>query len=731
MKTLETRSLRICQEIIVTLESQQQTSGGPKVKKCPACNEEYQDTNLVVCPKDRTMLLTPQKDELIGQILNDRYKVVEEVGRGGMSAVYKGIHELMDRTVAIKVLLPQLVSDQISIKRFQQEAQAASHLQHPNVITVYDYGFVASGQPYLVMDFLEGESLADIIRRDKQVPVKRMIPIFMQACEALEHAHQKGVIHRDLKSSNIMLIDFEGKKDFVKVVDFGIAKLMPSSGKQSQNLTQTGEVFGSPIYMSPEQCMAQSLDARSDIYSMGAMMYESLTGQPPLMGNSIIDTMQMHMSTPPKPFRESRPDLDIPEALERVVLKALAKKPEQRYQSMQELRDAMEGVSKLIDKEKLFGPGPAAKGVRSTRSSLAKYQQPAGSKSAAASAPTPRIESNRPQGATGAQMAPEPVSAVSKVKEDASPKESLRTTRTQQRRKPEEPAEVAKPKAANPLDKIKQLEIFKKIPLPAMIAIAVVPFALVGVVVVMQNAKIGSMFSTQQVVEGLVYYYNPATKSKHGDIYVYVSNEDEETPGKLVKIETPPAYNLDDRAGNTTGADLGDYWKLTYHNQGDKKVLDEAEWPQEQLPGGEDLKQINVWIRQMFGTLATEDNTIEPDEMASFFMPDWAADDYKKMKDTWSKENLTFNVVSDSALAKRNFIKVESYDKDQGKATVLVRTKFWIKTGPQYMRFVMIKKDNRKWLIAKVEEISPTIWEHDGAAQEEAPEEEEEEAAEE
>jgi len=214
----------------------QQTTGGQKIKKCPACNGEF-PADLVVCPNDRTMLLTPKKDELIGQILNDRYKVVEEVGRGGMSAVYRGVHELMDRTVAIKVLLPQLVSDQISIKRFQQEAQAASHLQHPNVITVYDYGFVASGQPYLVMDFLEGESLSEIIKADKHVPVKRVIPIFMQACEALEHAHQKGVIHRDLKSSNIMLIDFEGKKDFVKVVDFGIAKLMPSSGKQSQNLT--------------------------------------------------------------------------------------------------------------------------------------------------------------------------------------------------------------------------------------------------------------------------------------------------------------------------------------------------------------------------------------------------------------------------------------------------------------------------------------------------------------
>jgi hypothetical protein len=578
------------------------------------------------------------------------------------------------------------------------------------------------------MDFLEGESLADIIRRDKQVPVKRMIPIFMQACEALEHAHQKGVIHRDLKSSNIMLIDFEGKKDFVKVVDFGIAKLMPSSGKQSQNLTQTGEVFGSPIYMSPEQCMAQSLDARSDIYSMGAMMYESLTGQPPLMGNSIIDTMQMHMSTPPKPFRESRPDLDIPEALERVVLKALAKKPEQRYQSMQELRDAMEGVSKLLDKEKLFGPGPAAKGVRSTRSSLAKYQQPAGSKTGATSAAKPSMPvESKGQRATGAQMAPDPtIQQTAKPAREESTKETLRTTRTQQRRKPEEPPAAAKDKAANPLEKLKQMEIFKKIPLPALIAVAVIPFALVGVVVVMQNFKIGNMFSTQTSVEGMVYYYNPAGKTKPGEMYLYVSGEDDETPGKIVEIQTPANTNLDDKSGSATGAGIGDMWKVTYHSGLDKKILDEAEWT-EQAQGGEDLRQINELIKQNFATLTAPGEKVDSEQFSSYYMPDWSADDYRKLEDTW--KNYTFDEVPNSNLVKRNYIKVESYDKDQGKAAVLVRTRFWIKEGPQYMRFVLIKKDNRKWFIAKVEEISPTVWENDGAAQEEAAGEEEEEEA--
>lgn len=312
-----------------------------KKKVCTVCKREFPPTQ-AVCPYDKSMLMYLQKDELLGTVLNDRYRVINEVGRGGMSIVYKGLHEMMDRTVAIKMLQAQHVTDQLSIKRFQQEAQAASHLQHPHVITVYDCGVVATGQPYIVMDFLEGESLSDLIKKDNHIAYQRAIPIFAQACDALDHAHQKGVIHRDLKSSNIMLVEVEGRKDFVKVVDFGIAKLTNASGKAQQNLTQTGEIFGSPIYMSPEQCLGQQLDSRSDIYSMGAVLYEALTGLPPLMGDTIYATMKMHVSQMPESFNVSRPDLRIPEQIERIAFKALAKKPEQRFQSMQEFRDALE-----------------------------------------------------------------------------------------------------------------------------------------------------------------------------------------------------------------------------------------------------------------------------------------------------------------------------------------------------------------------------------------------------
>lgn len=356
------------------------SQGAEKIKKCPACQREFAG-GPAVCQFDGTLLISVIRDQFIGTKVADKYEVISEIGRGGMSIVYKARHELMDRTVAIKMLQAGLVNDQTSIKRFQQEAQAASCLTHPNVITVYDYGLVPSGQPYLVMDYLTGESLSEVVLRDGYVVPLRAVTIFIQACDALEHAHQKGVLHRDLKCGNIMLTDVEGQKDVVKVVDFGIAKLMPSSGKQQQNLTQTGEVFGSPIYMSPEQCMGEQLDARSDIYSMGCMLYESLTGQPPLMGDTIIDTMQMHVGTAAPPFAKMRPGLNIPQILEDVCLKALQKKPADRFVSMAAFRDALInaamriGTGNVEEDSPRFTPRSTRQGILEARPQPQQPQQ--------------------------------------------------------------------------------------------------------------------------------------------------------------------------------------------------------------------------------------------------------------------------------------------------------------------------------------------------------------------
>jgi serine/threonine protein kinase len=264
------------------------------------------------------------------------------LGTGGMGVVYRARHALMDRIVAIKMLQGQLISDSLSVKRFHQESKAASRINHRHVITVYDFGISPQGLPYIVMDYLEGTSLADIIKTDGQVGVDRTIKIIGQACDALFHAHKQGVVHRDLKPSNIVLINYDEEKDFVKVVDFGVAKLMNTNTEGGQRLTQAGEVCGSPVYMSPEQCMGQELDARSDIYSMGIVVYETLTGKLPILGKTMVDTMSRHVSEMPPPFTVIRPDLYIPARLEGVIFKALAKDPNDRHQSMDEMRQELE-----------------------------------------------------------------------------------------------------------------------------------------------------------------------------------------------------------------------------------------------------------------------------------------------------------------------------------------------------------------------------------------------------
>lgn len=324
-------------------------------KTCTACGRRFQG-DMTVCPDDNMPLMTVPDEDLVGTILENKYEILEKIGAGGMGAVYKARHQLMHRQVAIKMVLAQLSANSMTLKRFTQEARATSQLNHPNILTVFDFGISPSNQPYLVMDFLEGVNFGRVLEETRQIPIPRAIGIFLQVCAALGHAHQKGIVHRDLKPSNIMLIELDGQPDFVKVLDFGIAKVLSSVDGETDNLTRTGEVFGSPLYMSPEQFRGKSMDARSDIYSLGCVMYRSLAGICPVTGKDVLECMYKHVNETIPPFSVTAPEAEIPERLEQIIMKALAKDPEERYASMNDLRADLEQCAE----ELALGPlGPA------------------------------------------------------------------------------------------------------------------------------------------------------------------------------------------------------------------------------------------------------------------------------------------------------------------------------------------------------------------------------------
>lgn len=310
------------------------SSAEETTRVCLACGLATQD-EITNCPNDGS-LLAAGADPLVGTTFLDKYLITEVLGRGGMSAVYKARHLMMGRYVAIKFLRSELVHDNVMLQRFQLESKAVSLLKHPNIITVHDFGLSPRGVPYLIMDFLEGKTVSDIVAEQEYIEPARCVALFTQICNALAHTHNKGVIHRDIKPSNLIVSIGDDGQEIAQVVDFGIAKMLEREASDASKLTASGEVFGSPAYMSPEQCNGSAIDARTDIYALACVIYNCLTGRPPLLGRNAMETVMMHVRDMPKSFREIRPDLSISPLLERVVFKGLAKDPEQRFGSMSE-----------------------------------------------------------------------------------------------------------------------------------------------------------------------------------------------------------------------------------------------------------------------------------------------------------------------------------------------------------------------------------------------------------
>jgi serine/threonine protein kinase len=336
--------------------------------------ELQNDVTLVSVPTENGSLHTEDFSQTVGESkkkdpavviaaigpIGANFEILGMLGEGAMGVVLKARHLLLDKIVAIKVLKEEFSRQSKIFLRFQQEARTTSQLSHENIAMVHDFGLTDTGHPFIVMDFVEGQTLDDLLDdlydQKEAISEDQAIDIFKQVSKALIHAHEKGVVHRDLKPSNIILQKRSNGAWLVKVVDFGIAKVL-TEDQSSPKLTQTGEIFGTPLYMSPEQCQGQAIDHRTDIYSLGCLMYEVLTGKPPFAGDSTFALLLAQVSQAPKPFKEIDKNLEISDALERIVFHAMEKSPEDRYQSAAALLTELESLAQagaVIPASKLY-----------------------------------------------------------------------------------------------------------------------------------------------------------------------------------------------------------------------------------------------------------------------------------------------------------------------------------------------------------------------------------------
>ena len=311
-------------------------------RRCGQCGGKF-DANTLRCPTDNVLLSPEYADPYIGEVIAGKYSVQEFLGEGSWSHVYKASQEGLNRIVAIKFLKFDFIYDDESVRRFRREAVTAGKFSHAGIARVFDHGFLPNGQPYMIMEYLEGENLRDRLARGGALDIFEIVDMIAQMCEALEQAHRGGVLHRDIKPANILIIAGP-KGEQVKLLDFGLAKILAADSDKSRALTKTGDVLGTPYYMSPEQAQGQmTIDWRSDIYSLGCVMYEMWTGVVPFDGKNEYEVTYKHVHGDPPKLSEKRP---APPWMEAALSRCLAKDPAVRYQSTIELRKALlSGIS--------------------------------------------------------------------------------------------------------------------------------------------------------------------------------------------------------------------------------------------------------------------------------------------------------------------------------------------------------------------------------------------------
>jgi serine/threonine-protein kinase len=348
-------------------------------KICPACKNEFAGGE-VFCPNDGSRLATPSQlsvtrsvpgaDPLVGLTVDDRYEILRRIGEGGMGIVYEAEHTKLGKRVALKVLRDDFSSRPEVVERFRQEAKSASRIGNAHIVDISDFGEMPNRASYFVMELLEGDDLANVLAASSTLPLPRAANIVLQCCRALSAAHQKGIVHRDMKPENLFLTVRDERPDFVKIVDFGIAKMsdIETKGAPGRKLTKTGMIFGTPEYMSPEQAAGKpNLDHRVDIYALGVILYEMLTGRVPFVGDTFMGVLTQHMFEPVPKLAVANPSLEPSPAIEAFIAKALAKEPSERFASCDEmaraLEQALDGQVIPVELSEVKRPTPAEFGA--------------------------------------------------------------------------------------------------------------------------------------------------------------------------------------------------------------------------------------------------------------------------------------------------------------------------------------------------------------------------------
>ena len=288
-------------------------------------------------------------------IWDGKYLILGELGKGGMGIVYKAEHLLLQTTVALKVVNKNLLNEKKLLMRFHQEARACASLKHKNIVSVFDCALTESEQPYFSMEYVEGNTLSKLIDDGLSKDLNRTINIFMQIADGLEYAHEHKVIHRDLKPPNLILTNDKNAREILKIVDFGIARV-EGPGGQIETLTNTGEILGSPKYMSPEQCKGDTIDHRVDIYSLGCIMFHALSGQPPFQGENSMTVLMAHIEADPPQLEITADGAPVPEKLKVLILKCLEKNPDDRPQNMSEIKEALKQIQTELNSQKKYLP---------------------------------------------------------------------------------------------------------------------------------------------------------------------------------------------------------------------------------------------------------------------------------------------------------------------------------------------------------------------------------------